>query len=226
MSVTELSSLYGSRIDAALATLNSQLPLWHRQQLLPEPLRELHRIIIRSFASTGRPMTLREVASHLAGTDAKAALRRLESDDLIVLGTRGDVVLGAYPLTVEETPHQLQLNGIRINGMCALDSMAVAPLFDTEVIIESVCHVEGDPVRLRLRGPHLVEAHPNGDVRVGIRWQKPTECAAHSMCREMVFLRDEPTGRFWKAQDSDRISIFRLTEAVELGHRFFKPLFA
>lgn len=224
MSITELSSLYGSRIDAALATLNSQFPLWHRQQLLPEALRKLHRIIIWSFATTGRPMTLKEVAGHLSGTDAGAVLRRLDSDDLIVLGTRGDVVLGAYPLTVEETPHRLQLNGIEINGMCALDAIAVAPLFNTEVIIESVCHVEGVPLRLRLRGPHLIEAHPSGDMRVGIRWQKPTECAAHSMCREMVFLLDEPTGRFWKSQDPDRISLFRLTEAVELGHRYFKPL--
>lgn len=226
MSITELSSLYGSRIDAALATLNSQLPLWHRQQLLPEPLRELHRSIIRAFATTGRPMTLSEVSAHLSGIDARAALRRLDGDDLIVLGTRGEVVLGAYPLTFEETPHRLQLNGIRVNGMCALDAVAVAPLFDTEVVIESVCHVEGEALRLRLRGPHLIEAHPNGDIRVGIRWQKPTECAAHSMCREMVFLRDEPTGRFWKSQDMDRISLFRLTEAVELGHRFFKPLFS
>ena len=45
------------------------------------------------------------------------------------------------------------------------------------------------------------------------------------MCREMVFLHDEPTGRFWKAKGSDRISLFGLAEAVEPGHRFIKPLF-
>jgi mercuric reductase len=226
MSVTELSSLYGSRIDAALATLIRQLPLRHRQELLPGSLRQLHKDIIASFATTGRPLTLKDIAGRVADVDPAAALRRLAGDDLVVLGTRGDVVLGAYPLTVEETPHHLELNGVSVSAMCALDAMAVGPLFDAEVTIESTCHVAGEPVRLRLRGPHLVEAHPNGDVRVGIRWQKPTECAAHSMCREMVFLIDEPTGRFWKAQDPERISLFRLTEAVELGHRFFKPLLA
>jgi mercuric reductase len=226
MSVTELSSLYGSRIDAALATLIRQLPLRHRQELLPESLRRLHRDIILTFAKTGRPLTLSDIADRVPDVDPVAALRRLGGDDLVVLGTRGDVVLGAYPLTVEETPHRLQVNGVRVNATGALEAMAVGPLLEAEVVIESTCHVEAEPLRLRLRGPHLIEAHPNGDIRVGMRWQKPTDCAAHSMCREMVFLLDEPTGRFWKARDPERISLFRLTEAVELGHRFFKPLFA
>jgi mercuric reductase len=226
MSVTELSGLYGSRIDAALATLIRQLPLRHRQELLPDSLRGLHREIVVSFARTGRPLTLSDIAGRVPDVDPAAALRRLGGDDLVVLGTRGDVVLGAYPLTVEETPHRLHVDGVAVNATGALEAMAVAPLLEAEVVIESTCYVESEPLRLRLRGPHLIEAHPNGDVRVGIRWQKPTECAAHSMCREMVFLVDEPTGRFWKAQDPDRISLFRLTEAVELGHRFFKPLFA
>jgi mercuric reductase len=153
-----------------------------------------------------------------------AAIERLGGDDLVVLNAHKTAVVGAYPMTVEDTVHHLRVNGRAVNAICALDAVAVGPMYDAEVAIESRCQVTGKPIRVHQKGHRILSAKPSDDVRVGVRWQQPGACAAHSMCLEMVFLKDGDTARRWMEEGEGDKTEFNLDEAVAFGASFFVPL--
>ena len=224
---------------ASLAHLQQLLPLKRRQQALPPPFRMVHRAILRSLAETGKPPRQAEIAAMLgAKQSALNALATLGANDLVILSAPvktaekthqlivpEDVeVVGAYPMTTEKTPHQVEIFGHSVNAMCAVDALSLSPMFGQETLIESRCHVTGIPVRIRQRGTEIAEVSPSPDIRVGIRWQSACAHAAHTLCTEMVFLNDAETARMWRESDPESIELFTLSEAIELGEAFFVPL--
>lgn len=213
-------------VQTALKQLNQLLPLAGRQAALPAPLAEVHRAVLRTWIDHGRPPQLAALARRWPNLPLSAALARLAADDLLVLSPGGEQIAGAYPLTLEETPHRLRANGHTLRAMCALDALAVGPLFGLPVEIESICRVTGAPIFLRQNGVSLLAAEPSGDIRVGIHWQPPQSCAAHSLCREMVFLVDAAAAAEWQAIAPDQRDGFSLAAAIELGAAFFAPLLA
>lgn len=212
------------KVAAAVAKLSQQLPLHARQRALPEPLATVHRAMLRSLAEHGRPLSTEELAEMVGADGVAEAIERLGGDDLAVLNAERSAMVGAYPMTVERTPHRLRVGGRPVNAMCALDAVSVGPMYDAEVEIESRCQVTGEPIRIRQKGREILSAEPSRDVRVGVRWQQPGECAAHSMCLEMVFLKDGPTAEQWVADGEGDKSQFSLEEAVAFGAGFFVPL--
>ena len=201
-------------IARAIERLHSRLPLLVRQRTLPPALADLHRAILRSLAERGRVLSRDGTAAALKGGDVDDALERLGREDLVVLNESGTEAVGAYPLTAEATPHRLKLNGQLVSAMCALDALSVGPMFDTEVEIHSRCHVSGESIDIHQRGQEVLAATPSPEVRVGVRWQQPSACAAHSMCLEMVFLKDEPTALTWQNGDTEKVAESRIDDLL------------
>ncbi len=208
-----------SQTTAALAHLNALLPLAARQAQLPPEWRALHQTILRAFAARGRPPARAELA---AGTpDVDAALARLRADDLVVLDEAGEIA-GAYPFTLDATPHTVHVNGHTPRAMCAVDALAVGALFGLATAITSHCAATGAPVRVTQYGLTLPAAP--ADLRVGIHWQTPGGCAAHSLCREMPFLRDAAAAEAWRQQAPAERETFTAAQALALADAFFAPL--
>ena len=208
----------------ALQKLNHLLPLAERQAALPSPLAKLHQAVLHSFIDSGRPLTHAKMKQQWSGLDVSQALTRLAGDDLIVLDSDTQEIIGAYPLTLEETPHKVRVNGHTLRAMCALDALAVSPLFGYPTEIESICRVTNAPIFLRQVGTTILAAEPSNAIQVGIHWQPPQTCAAHSLCREMVFLADVAAAETWRAIARDQRDSFSLPNAIELGAAFFTPL--
>jgi hypothetical protein len=211
-------------IALAVARLNSQLPLKARQDQLDQALKVTHQAILRSLINNGRPPRANELRQLLGELDVDCALQRLGKDDLVVLDAAGQRIVGAYPVTVESTPHRIIMNGHSIYAMCALDAVSVAPMFHTTVHIDSRCYVTQTAIAISMQDAEIISAQPSSDVRVGVRWQMPSGVAAHSMCMEMVFLLNEQVADEWQNQNKETISVFDLPQAVEFGKRFFTPL--
>jgi mercuric reductase len=222
-----------------LERLQDLLPLKKRQQALPPPLRTLHRAILRSLAETGRPPKQAEIAAMLGSRQSAIhALGILGKNDLVILNTpvtldektkqptvpEGVEVIGAYPMTTESTPHRVVENGNSVNAMCAVDALAISAMFGKEAWIESRCHVTGTPIRILQHGRQIIEARPSPEIRVGIRWQSFNTCAAHTLCTEMVFLKNVETADAWRNTGPASIELLTLPEAIELGIAFFLPL--
>jgi len=210
-------------IQSAVDRLNSQLPLKARQAQLSPALKKLHQAILLSLVTQGTPPTHEEMAEQMGEAQVASALQTLGAEDLVVLNAAGTDAVGAYPITTEATPHQLNIDTRTIYAMCALDAVSVAPMFASEVKIASHCHVSGDPIQIHMRGSDVIESNPEG-VMIGIRWQMPSSVAAHSMCTEMVFLKDENTARQWQGDELESISLFSLADAIAFGMGFFMPL--
>ena len=211
-------------IQTAVDRLSSQLPLKARQDNLPPLLKATHQTIMYSLVNKGRPPSQEELVQQLGQEGIEAGLQRLGLEDLVVLDADGKHPVGAYPITIEETPHKISVNGHSIYAMCALDAVSIAPMFGTEVQIDSSCRVSQTPIGVRMRGSEIIDVQPSDNVTVGIRWQIPKVVAAHSMCMEMVFLKDRQTAKAWQNGDTKNVSLFTLPEAVEFGKRFFVPL--
>lgn len=232
----------GQKLAQALRRLDDLLPLKARQDSLAPAQRQLHREILRSLVERGRCLGNEEIAKVAGGDEAGAlAVAVLGANDLVVRGglsvadartgrpvvldAMGAEVVGAYPVTLEKTPHRIRVNGHDLFAMCAVDALAVATLFAAEVEIESACHVTGEPILIHQRRKEVVKSAPSArDVRVGVRWQRVVTTAAHSLCRQMVFLKDAATAAAWQGSDPASIDIFTVAEAIDFGEAFFTPL--
>jgi len=218
-----------SKVDDGLKRLISLLPLKDRQVEFGGKMAELHKAILHSFVENGRPINNEEISAIIGGgdveaalDDVEAALKALQEKDLAVLDCNGKLV-GSYPMTVEDTPHKIKVNGHEINAMCALDSLGISPMFGKKVQIESKCHATGEPVYLEQDSSDIVDAKPSKDIHFGIIWSSPTGCCAHSLCMEMVFLKDKETAEAWGKECSSR-EVYDLDEAIEFSSKFFVPL--
>jgi hypothetical protein len=212
-------------VSSGLNRLNQLLPLKARQDSLDPSLRDVHRKILLSFAATGRPLTRAQIAAQTGEERVDEVLERLAADDLIVLSSDSQEITGAYPFTVEQRIHRVNINGQDVYAMCALDALSIAPMCKASTRILSHCHVTDTPIEIQMNADKILSAIP-ADVHVGIRWQSTSGCAAKNLCMEMVYLKDAPTAQAWQQQDSDNISIYPLNEAVEFGAAFFNPLLA
>lgn len=110
--------------------------------------------------------------------------------------------------------------------MCALDSLAVSPMYGTELEIDSVCHVTGEPVTIRQKGFEITNAAEVKDVYFGINWNAASanSCCADSLCTEMIFLKGDAVASKWLEEDADNRQIFNLPDAVKFADGFFTPL--
>ena len=213
------------RLSDSLDHLNSLLPLKARQDALDPELKNIHRAILRSFAATGRPLSRQQIAEQVDADRVDDILAQLAEDDLVVLSADKQEITGAYPFTVEERVHQVNVNGQDVYAMCALDALSIAPMCQASTRILSRCHVTETPVEIQMNADKILSAIPE-DVHVGIRWQSTSGCAAKNLCMEMVYLKDAATAQAWQQLDSENISIYSVDEAVEFGAAFFNPLLA
>ena len=210
-------------IDESLQHLNSLLPLKSQQDKLTPVLQDTHRQILLSFARTGQPLSRSQLAAQLDEGRVDETLQELAAGDLIVLSADQRQITGAYPFTVEQRVHHVNVDGKSVYAMCAFDALSIAPMCEVATRIRSQCHVSSDLVEILMDGDRVLSASPR-DVHVGIRWQSTSGCAAKNLCMEMVYLRDAETAVKWQQQDSENIDIYSLPEAVEFGAAFFRPL--
>ena len=210
-------------VEEALVCLNSLLPLAARQAELDPPVRALHRAILRGLALKSEPPSLSALSVETGVGDGAAALEQLRAADLVVVNGGGRIV-GAYPITLETTAHRVTLDGRTRYAMCAVDALAIGPMFNLGTRIESRCHTCSAPLSFAQDNQCITPAQLLRDVHVGIAWQATGGCAAHSLCREMLFFCCASHAATWQSVSPERDSVLSLPQAIELAKAFFLPL--
>ncbi len=211
------------KLDIALARLHSILPLKKRQNRCTPKIKALHQQILRSYVENGRSLTKAEIVDQVSDPDE--AIDVLQNNDMVVFDNNGEPV-GAYPFTMEEREHKIQVNGHQVHAMCVLDALAISPMFGIDTEIHSVCRATGEPVHILQSGKHIQNSDEAGAVHFGIVWGAASSCAscADSLCTEMIFLRNNTTAQAWLADDRENREIFNLQDSVEFAAQFFGPL--
>ena len=211
------------KLQNALDHLNEILPLRARQEQCPPPVKTLHQQILSSFVTHGRVLTKAEMAEIVA--DVPAALAQLHQYDMITISAAGDLI-GAYPFTTSNRGHAVQVNGRQLYAMCALDALAIAPMFQAHSRISSRCSVTAAPIAISMVGEMVQHADQTADIYVGIGWTAAngSSCCADSLCTEMIFLRDQRVAEQWLSDHTEGREIFTLAEAIQFASRFFALL--
>jgi alkylmercury lyase len=210
-----------AKVNTALKRLDSILPLISGLKSLSGDDAALYCKLINSYAQQGRALTRQEVGE-LVG-NAEQALNNIVGSKLIVLDANGNPS-GAYPFTSEEREHKVHVNGVKVHCMCALDALAVSPMFNTPTVIDSQCRLTGGKIHIEQNGTEF--SGGTLDVWFGINWGAGASdiVCAGSLCTEMMFLANESVAREWRAESPETREIFDLPSAVDFAADFFVPL--
>lgn len=211
------------KLEKALKRLKKVLPLKEKQQECNQEIKTLHQNILFSFVTIGRMLTKEEMAQHVSDLDE--ALRVLKEKELVVFSENGTPI-GAYPFTMEEREHKVFVNGHQVYAMCALDALAISPMFGMKTHITSQCRASNAVVEVKQSTMEIENLSEVDELHVGILWgaaDTDTSCA-NSLCMEMIFLNNNKTAQQWYAVDVENREVFTLEEAVEFARAFFVPV--
>ncbi|MEZ4679131.1 MAG: organomercurial lyase [Caldilineaceae bacterium] len=212
-----------AKLQNALNRLNCILPLQESQSKCNAQVKMLHQQLLHSFVQHGRILSNAESAVFV--DDVAEAFNVLHKYDLITLSHDGEPV-GIYPFTMHGRGHTVHVNGHRVQAMCALDALAIGPMFQESTQISSQCRVTAAPIAIEMTGQTIQNLAEVGNIHIGIGWTaaNASSCCADSLCMEMIFLRDNRTAEQWLTDQSEGREIFTLQEAVQLASMFFLPL--
>ncbi len=210
------------KVQNAVEHLNKILPLAERQKKLSSETANVYQKILGSYVELGRTLNKAEIGELVDNVDE--VINSLRSNDMVVFD-ESDEPVGAYPFTMEQRDHKVKVNEHTVYSMCALDALAISPMFNMKTHIDSRCHVSGDNISIDQFDQEILNRENNKDVHFGINWNAAANnCCATSLCTEMIFLKDLKTANTWLAEDPDNREIFTIDEAIDFASRFFKPL--
>lgn len=209
-------------VTRAIARLDEVLALRIHQSELDPALRDAHRKLLRVFLETGRPPTGRDWAGGIGAVEAVAAL---SEHKLVVTDSHGEVT-GAYPFTVEPREHRVTTRFGEVRAMCAIDALAVSPMYDLPATVHSKCRVSGVPLTIRQEGDAFEVVAPDDTVFAAIDWAAGVNgatCAA-TLCTEMMFIVGEANCERWRQADPGNRQVLSMQEAVLFATAIFRPL--
>ena len=208
-------------VTRALARLDAVLPLVSGLKSLGSDEAVLYCRLLHAYVQLGRTLNRAEVTGLVANPER--ALTNIADHKLIVLDGSGNPS-GAYPFTSEVREHRVRVNGVTVHCMCALDALAVSPMFDRPTVIDAHCRVSDETILLEHNG--IVFSGGTRDAWFGIDWGAAASgiACADSLCMEMLFLANEAVAREWQAGSPDTRQVFDLSSAVEFAAGFFVPL--
>ncbi len=211
-----------TKIQKAVDHLNKILPLAERQKKLSPELANVYQMILKSYVELGRTLNKAEIAKQVGNINQ--AIDTLRSNDMVVFDSNDEPV-GAYPFTMEQRDHKIRVNDHTIHSMCALDALAISPMFKVKTHIESKCHVTGDTISIDQLDQEVLNKNENEKLHFGISWNSAANnCCATSLCTEMIFLKDKEIADTWQSEDLENREIFGIDEAIDFSSRFFRPL--
>lgn len=188
--------------------------------------------VLHGFARSGAAPETARLATG-AGLDEPAVagvLRALQWRDLVVLDERGTTVTAAYPFSVQETCHRVQLDGLaEVHALCAIDALGMGGMLGCDTAIESFCPECNVPIRITTRdkGHALASATPTtAIVWAGIRYADG--CGATSGCNVKLFFCSDEHLSAWRQRVDPGGAGFRLSveAALQVGKGLFVPMLA
>ena len=210
------------KVQNAANHLNKILPLAERQKKLSPEIANVYQKILSSYVELGRTLNKKEIAEYV--DNVEETINTLRTNDMVVFDSNDEPV-GAYPFTMEQRDHKVKVNDHLVHSMCALDALAISPMFNIKTHIDSKCHVSGESISIDQFDQQVLNKDENKNVHFAINWNSAANnCCATSLCTEMIFLKDEEIANKWLAEDTDNREIFTIDEAIEFASSFFKPL--
>jgi hypothetical protein len=193
-----------------------------RRARLDDSERSLYLWILRRFATTGRPSRAELLAeAGRLGGDADRMLASLAREDLIHLGSDGEIAV-AYPFSGRPTAHRIRFpNGHEVDAMCAIDALGIAPMFDEPIDVASRDPVTEERIEVRLSPGGGGSWEPASAVVVAGRVAGAQE-ACTGCCQVLNFFASSDSAERWLAGHSDvRGQVISIPTAIAAGRAVF-----
>lgn len=211
-----------TKVQNAVNHLNKILPLAKRKQQLSPEIANVYQKILSNYVEHGRTLNKKEMSEYV--NNVEETINTLRTNDMVVFDKNNEPV-GAYPFTMEQRDHKVKVNDHLVHSMCALDALAISPMFNMKTQIDSSCVVSGDSISIQQFDQKVLNKDENKNVHFGINWNSAANnCCATSLCTEMIFLKNEEIAKQWFSEDTNNREIFSIDEAIEFASLFFKPL--
>ena len=197
-----------------------------RQARLPEPLRDLHRAVLRRFLETGVAPTqrwARQAATEL-GLGA-TAVAELEAADTVHISN--GVVTVAYPFSGVPTPHRVGLDGLPpVHAMCAIDALGLPVMAGRDGRITSADPHDGTPIEVTVDHGTWSWSPASAVVVAGRATDRGTGCGSfEAMCPHTVFHASRESAQAsLAARGHLDAEILDQDTAIESGRLNFGPL--
>jgi hypothetical protein len=157
-----------------------------------------------------------------AGLDPRAVLRRLAEDDLVAVDEAGQLV-AAYPFSPTPTAHVVEVGGVRMYAMCAVDALGIPAMLGRDATITSTDPQTGQPVAVTVTGGVAVFDPPETVVvyaATGTGRRSVDTC-----CSTINFFCHPASAQAWIAAHPHLIAtVLDRDAAVALGRDIFGPL--
>lgn len=178
----------------------------------------------------GRPVPMNEVAELASDlNDAEAAVafvgQMSEKDE------HGNVV-GHMGLSLNDHPHEFEVDGRRLRTWCAWDALFLPPILGGVAHVVSRDAATGEEVRLKVTPEGIERSRPEGvlvsvvvpEVKEGHVWT--AEEAQMLFCSLVHFFTDKEAAARWFAERKMPISFLTVDEAFKLGQIRFADIIA
>ena len=129
---------------------------------------DVHPNILHSDVERGTGLNRSDIAQQLIDLDG--SIEVLKGKDRVVFDCNDDPV-GTNPFTMEQREHEVFVNDHKVHCLCALDALAVSPMFDRDTTIKSKCHGSGKSVDIHQHHHRIIDADGDQDVFFGISWK-------------------------------------------------------
>ena len=197
-----------------------------RRARLDDSERALYFWILHRFATTGRPSRADLLAeARRLGGDAGPTLASLAREDLIHLGSDGEIAV-AYPFSGRATAHRIRFpSGHEVDAMCAIDALGIAPMFDEPIEIASRDPVTDERIEVRLAPSGDGSWEPESAVVVAGR-RAGAQDACTGCCQVLNFFASSDSAEHWLAGHSDvRGQVISIPTAIAAGRTVFADVF-
>jgi Alkylmercury lyase len=198
-----------------------------RRARLDDSERALYFWILRRFATAGRPGRAELLAeAERLGGDADRMLASLRREDLIHLGSDGEISV-AYPFSGRATPHQVRFpTGHEVDAMCALDALGMAPMFGEPVEIGSRDPVTDEQIEVRLAPGGGGSWEPESAVVVAGSVEG-AEDGCTGCCQVLNFFASTESAERWLTDHPGvRGEVVSIPTAIAAGRAVFGDVFA
>jgi hypothetical protein len=195
-----------------------------RAAALPAPVRQVHQRLLQYFAASGSPPSPEDLAAFAtdAGVDPKLAVSKLATDDLIAIDDQGQLQ-AAYPFSPTPTAHTVDLNGVTVYAMCAIDALGIPYMLGTDATVESRDPHTGAPITVTVNAGKAVFL-PDTAVVVYAA-SAATGRSVDTCCSTINFFTDSTAARSWmSAHPGLAATMLSQADAVTLGRDIFGAL--
>lgn len=176
----------------------------------------LHQRLLRLLAQ-GEPVSVEALAGVVGQLPSEVA-QAIQQNMNVEYDEAGNIIAAA--LSLQPTPHKVEIDGRILYTWCALDALMYLPLLEQPVQVESPGAVTGLPIRMTVTPQGVENVQPETAV-VSIVKPKPDLWIREAFCNDVHFFSSPETAASWLAEHQEA-TIIPVDKAFILGQQLLQ----